>query len=57
MDYAKIYDGLICNARNRKLSSYTEEHHIIPSCIGGSNERSNLVDLTQKSIMLRINFW
>jgi hypothetical protein len=27
---------------------YTEKHHIIPKCLGGSNEKSNLVKLTAR---------
>lgn len=28
------------------LSGYVEVHHVVPVCIGGTNERSNLVQLT-----------
>lgn len=33
-------------ARNRVLSGYLEVHHVIPRCMGGSDERVNLVQLT-----------
>lgn len=46
MDYSKIYNNLISKAKNRKLDCYTESHHIIPLCIGGSDTKENLVDLT-----------
>ena len=46
MNYKKIYDSLIARAKNRKLTEFTESHHIIPRCIGGNNDRSNLADLT-----------
>ena len=46
MNYTFIYENLINRARNRKLDIYTESHHIIPRCIGGSNLAENLVDLT-----------
>uniref|UniRef100_A0A173GAZ5 Putative homing endonuclease n=1 Tax=Escherichia phage UFV-AREG1 TaxID=1837867 RepID=A0A173GAZ5_9CAUD len=46
MDYEKIYNSLIDRARNRALTGYKERHHIIPKCLGGSNDASNLVDLT-----------
>jgi len=46
MNYQKHYEILINLAKNRILDSYTESHHIIPKCIGGNNEISNLVDLT-----------
>jgi phosphoglycolate phosphatase-like HAD superfamily hydrolase len=35
-------------ARNRVLDSYTERHHIIPRCIGGTDVKENLVDLTAR---------
>jgi hypothetical protein len=35
-------------ARNRVLDSYTERHHIIPRCIGGTDAKENLVDLTAR---------
>lgn len=46
MNYKKIYDSLIARAKNRKLTEFTESHHIIPRCMGGNNDRSNLADLT-----------
>lgn len=46
MNYQKIYNNLIDRARNRILDSYKERHHIIPRCVGGSDEPENLVDLT-----------
>jgi hypothetical protein len=46
MNYKKIYDSLITRAKNRKLTEFTESHHIIPRCMGGNNDRSNLADLT-----------
>lgn len=33
-------------ASNRILVTYKESHHKIPKCIGGTNLKSNLVDLT-----------
>jgi hypothetical protein len=46
MNYENIYDKLIEKALARKLEDYSELHHIIPKCIGGSNEKYNLVELT-----------
>jgi len=48
MNYKRIYDQIIFNAQNRVLESYTETHHIIPKCMGGSNDKENLADLTAK---------
>jgi len=47
MNYKDHYDRLISKAQNRTLSSdvYTEEHHIRPTCMGGTNDPINLVNL------------
>ena len=46
--YKKWYDMIIDNAKNRDLEGYKERHHIIPKCIGGSNEKDNLINLTAR---------
>jgi hypothetical protein len=46
MNYLNHYNRLIDRARNRVLHSYTESHHIIPICMGGVDDKVNLVDLT-----------
>ena len=46
MNYSKHYNLLIWRAKTRDKPSYSESHHIVPSCMGGSDEASNLVDLT-----------
>lgn len=51
MNYQRIYDEIINNAKRRgsdrrKLNYYTERHHIIPKCLGGSNNKENIVLLT-----------
>lgn len=46
MNYKLIYNSLIERAKNRNLEEYTEKHHIIPKCMGGSNKSENLVRLT-----------
>ena len=46
MNYVKHYNFLIDRAKNRILNCYSETHHIIPKCLGGSDEKSNLVELT-----------
>lgn len=47
MDYKKIYDSIIKAANNRVIISgcYTELHHILPLCIGGTDDVDNLVRL------------
>jgi hypothetical protein len=46
MDYQRCHDRIIERARNRTLEGYSEEHHVIPKCRGGSNDSANLVRLT-----------
>lgn len=46
MNYQKIYDSLIERARSRTLDGYVEKHHILPKCMGGLDDQSNLVSLT-----------
>jgi hypothetical protein len=48
MYYEKIYNQIIERARVRVLKEYKERHHIIPKCLGGSNDKENLVNLTAK---------
>jgi len=48
MNYEKIYNQIINRAKNRILECYTEKHHIIPRCMGGSDEKENLVNLTAR---------
>lgn len=49
MDYKKIYDALILSAQiDPKIDLYKEFHHIVPKCMGGTNEKSNLVKLTAR---------
>lgn len=46
MNYQKIYDNLIEKSKNRVLEGYSEKHHIIPSCIGGTDDSDNICSLT-----------
>ena len=46
MNYQAHYDRLIERAKNRVLEGYVENHHVIPKCIGGTNDKSNIVSLT-----------
>ena len=46
MNYQKIYDTIILRGKERVLDGYKEVHHVIPRCMGGSDEHSNLVELT-----------
>ena len=55
MNYQRIYDQLINKARSKNRKKYKrsdsryiyyENHHIIPKCIGGINDKENLILLT-----------
>lgn len=46
MDYEKIYSNLIDYRKNNVPLGYTENHHIIPSSLGGTADKSNMVALT-----------
>ncbi|QQM13929.1 homing endonuclease [Acinetobacter phage Morttis] len=54
MNYKRIYDELINNALNRAsvkskaAPGELETHHIVPKCIGGTNDTTNLVNLTTR---------
>lgn len=46
--YSVIYYNIINRAVNRVLTGYKEKHHIIPRSFGGSNDKTNLVNLTAR---------
>ena len=46
MNYIKIYNRLIDRAKERVLTEYTEKHHIVPRCMGGGDEESNIAVVT-----------
>lgn len=47
--YTKIYFSIIERAQQREYwQKYTEEHHIVPRCLSGTNDSSNLVRLTPR---------
>lgn len=49
MNYKRIYEELIDSARLKpKKENYKELHHIIPLCMGGSDEKENKIFLTAR---------
>lgn len=54
--YKTWYDNIIINANQQadrraeanKIVGYSERHHIIPKCMGGTNDKHNLVYLSAK---------
>lgn len=50
MNYQKIHDSIIHNAKSRTVDSTThyDKHHIIPRSMGGTDDSVNLVQLTDR---------
>jgi hypothetical protein len=46
--YKLWHDNIIANAQSRILKGYKEKHHILPRSVGGTDDKSNLVELTAK---------
>lgn len=46
MNYHNIYLKLIERSKSRTLEGYVEKHHILPRCMGGSDDIENIVILT-----------
>ena len=52
MNYQAIYTAIVNRAlveqRTKRCGVYYETHHILPKCLGGLNDPSNLVNLTSR---------
>ena len=48
MNYQKIYNQLIQKRQANPVIGYKEKHHIVPRCMNGTNEKTNLVGLTAR---------
>lgn len=48
MDYQRIYNQLVSKRQSILVEGYTEKHHIIPRCMGGTDKPKNLVKLTAR---------
>jgi hypothetical protein len=46
--YSKKYFSIITARQSNAIEGYSERHHIIPSSLGGSNDRMNMVRLTAR---------
>lgn len=46
--YTNCYNNIITKAKARISGEYTELHHIMPKCLGGSNDKNNLVRLSAR---------
>lgn len=47
MDYQKLYNNLVDSAR-KNSEGYLETHHIVPKCMGGNDDKDNLVKMTAR---------
>lgn len=52
MEYTNIYNQIIERAKTRQLEGYRERHHIIPKCMGGNNDKENIIELTAREHFL-----
>lgn len=48
MNYKKIYNKLVSHTLSNPNTGYTESHHILPKSMGGSDDKSNLVNFTPR---------
>ena len=48
MNYKDAYNSLIERSKIRTLEGYVEKHHIIPKCMGGSDEHDNIAILSAR---------
>lgn len=47
--YSSTYFKIVALAKSRPaILGYKERHHVIPKCMGGTNDRSNLIDVTAR---------
>ena len=46
--YKKWYDSIVVRAKTRKLECYIERHHILPRCLGGTDDVDNIAELTAR---------
>jgi hypothetical protein len=50
MDHQRIYNEIINRAQDRVLdvNQYYESHHVIPKCMGGTDDILNKISLTYR---------
>lgn len=49
MDYQKLYNNIISNPIT---TGYTEKHHIVPKSLGGTDDESNLIQVSARQHFL-----
>jgi len=48
VDYQRIYNELINHRKIKSPDGYYEKHHIIPKCLGGTDDLNNIVKLSAR---------
>lgn len=48
MNYKRIYNELVERRKTSPYNGYTENHHIIPRCMGGTDTEENIVALSAR---------
>jgi hypothetical protein len=48
MNYQHIYGLIIENARQNPPKGFSEKHHIVPRCLGGGDEKANMIRLSAR---------
>lgn len=46
--HSDTYFRLVDRARGRELDGYSERHHVLPKCMGGTDDSTNIVRLTAR---------
>jgi hypothetical protein len=52
MNSKRIYDAIVDRRRGVAPVGYSEKHHVVPRCVGGSNDSTNVVRLTAREHFL-----
>ena len=50
--YLNVYNSIILRAKAHRELDYKEMHHIVPKCVGGTDDSGNMVDLTAREHFL-----
>lgn len=52
MNYKQHYKKLMERSKSRTLDGYVEKHHIVPKCLGGTDDSANIAILTPEEHFL-----
>lgn len=57
MNYQKLHDSIINHARQNPPQGTHEVHHIVPRCMGGTDEESNLIPISYRQHFILHWLW